>query len=598
MRLPLNPARTNVLFPFSRLLLTPPAVNVRLHRLNSTAPIRHELRPDDHYDEQPRSRPRVSKWFLAVLVLVSYAGYFSGQGALGLVGPDEPRYVSIARAMERTGDWVTPRLNGAPWFEKPALYYWAAAASFKLFGENDFTARFPSALAAMLAAAAIAWMAWRFYGGTTSLLALLMFPTSVATFVFARAATPDMLFTGTLAAAMAYGAALIFEESPGFWSRAGFGFFLGAATLAKGPAAVLLAGGSVLVWAAFSRKWTRSFRLAHPLSILFFLLTSVPWYFLCARRNPDFLNVFIFQHNFERFLTPVFHHVKPWWFFPPILVLWILPWSALLFALGLRAAAIKEWRDRFARPGFYFACWTIFIVIFFSASKSKLPGYILPAVPPLVLLLAAAASRIRCIRDDRARGVTMGLGATWLALVVGAGFWLHRQLPTSPFAQPQSIWYFLAAAAAGGAIIAALGSARRIAAALLTNAALIACLLMAANWFVVPRIDPSVSSRATARAFLAAESAGGVTNAEKIPAGSLGSYQLDRPWQYGLEYYLGHPIPEWTPESGGSFWLFTNDPGCRDIRRRGMECIPVQQTAPAAWLVRIQPAPPRRTASP
>jgi 4-amino-4-deoxy-L-arabinose transferase-like glycosyltransferase len=566
--------------------------------LNSSAPIRTAHHVEERYDELPRSSPRVSTSFFAVVILVSYAGYFSGLGALGLVGPDEPRYVSIARAMERTGDWITPRLNGVPWFEKPALYYWAAAASFKLFGENDFAARLPSALAAMLAAVAIAWIAWRFYGGTTSLLVLLLFPTCVATLAFARAATPDMLFTGAIAAAVACGAALIFEETPIFWCRIGFGFFLGAATLAKGPAAVVLAAGSIALWAVCSKKWTRSFRLAHPLSILVFLMTAVPWYFLCARRNPDFLNVFIFQHNFARFLTPVFHHVKPWWFFPPILVLWILPWSALLFALGLRAAAIKEWRERFARPGFYFACWTIFIVIFFSASKSKLPGYILPAVPPLVLLLAAAASRIRCICNDAARGVTMGLGATWLALVVGAGFWLHRQPSTSPFAQPGSIWYFLAVAAAGGAIVAALGSARRIAAALLTNAALIAFLLVAANLFVVPRIDPSVSSRATAKAFLAAESGNAATAAEKIPAGSLGSYKLDRAWQYGLEYYLDRQIPEWTPESGGSFWLFTNDAGCRDIRRRGMECTPVQQTAPTAWLVRIQPAPPRRITSP
>ena len=565
--------------------------------MNPSAPIRPVAHLQDNYDEQPRSRPRVSNWFFVIVILVSYAGYFSGQGALGLVGPDEPRYVSIARAMERTSDWVTPRLNGAPWFEKPALYYWAAAASFKLFGENDFAARLPSALAAILAAAAIAWMGWRFYGGTTSLLALLMFPTSVATLAFSRAATPDMLFTGTIAAAMACGAALVFEENPNLWCRAGFGFFLGAATLAKGPAAAVLAAGSIAIWAACSKKWTRSFRLAHPLSILIFLITAGPWYFICARRNPDFLNVFIFQHNFERFLTPVFHHVKPWWFFPPILVLWILPWSALIFALGLRAAVIKEWRARFARPGFYFACWTIFIVIFFSASKSKLPGYILPAVPPLVLLLAAAASRIRCIRDDAARGVTMGLGATWLALVVGAGFWLHRQLPTSPFAQLRNIWYFLAVAAAGGALVAALGSARRIAASLLTNAALIAFLLLAANWFVVPQIDPSVSSRATAKGFLAAESGNAATTAEKIPAGSLGSYKLDRAWQYGLEYYLDRQIPEWTPESGSSFWLFTNDAGCRDIRRRGMECSPVQQTAPAAWLVRIQPAT-RRSISP
>jgi len=124
-----------------------------------------------------------------------------------------------------------------------------------------------------------------------------------------------------------------------------------------------------------------------------------------------------------------------------------------------------------------------------------------------------------------------------------------------------------------------------------------AALLLAANWFVVPRIDPAVSPRATAKAFLAAESAGVVNSHDKILAVSLGSYKLDRAWQFGLEYYLDRPIPEWTPEAGGSFWLFTNDAGCRDIRRRGMECTPMQQTASAAWLVRVQPAA-RRTSTP
>jgi 4-amino-4-deoxy-L-arabinose transferase-like glycosyltransferase len=522
--------------------------------------------------------------FLAVLVVVSYAGYFSRLNAMGLVGPDEPRYASIARAMERTGDWVTPRLNGVPWFEKPALYYWTAGASFRLFGENDFAARLPSALAALLAAAAIAWFAWRFYGAAAGLLALLMAPSSIATVAFARAATPDMLFTAMLAMAMVFGAMLVFAEKPDIWQTVGFGVFLGAATLAKGPAAVALAGGSVTLWALISRKWFRALRLAHLLAIIAFILTAVPWYVLCARRNPDFLATFLLLHNFERFLTPIFHHVQPWWFFFPILVLTILPWSALLFALGRDATLAKRARNWAGRPSLYFGCWIVFTLVFFSVSKSKLPGYILPAVPPLLLLLAEAAARLRCRNDDAARGVAMGMGATWLALLVVAGVWLYRQPASSPLSQLPQLWYWIAATAAGGAVVAVLGSIRRMTAALLLNAGIIAALLVVANWVLLPRMDPGLSARATAKAFLAGEQSPG-----KSFSGALGIYRLDRAWEFGLEYYLNldHSLQEWAPEEGGSFLLFTTEAGCRDIQRRGMRCDPVQETSSRAWLVRV-----------
>lgn len=529
--------------------------------------------------------------FLAVLVLVSYAGYFSRLTAIGLVGPDEPRYASIARAMERTGDWVTPRLNGVPWFEKPILYYWAAGASFHLFGNNDFAARLPSALAALLAALAMAWVAWRFYGAAASLLVLLMVPSSVATIAFARAATPDMLFTAMLAMAMAFGAFLVFGEKTNLWHCLGFGFFLGAATLAKGPAAIAIAGGGTALWAVLARKWKQALRVAHPLAILVFLLTAVPWYVICARRNPDFLATFLLLHNFERFLKPIFHHVQPWWFFIPIIVLTVLPWSALLFAVGRDATLAKRARNWAGRPSLYFGCWIVFTLVFFSISKSKLPGYILPAVPPLLLLLAEAAARLRCRNDDSARGVAMGLGATWMALLVVAGVWLYRQPASSPLSHLSQLWYWIAITAAGGAIVAILGSTRRMTAALLLNSGIIAGLLLAANWILLPRMDASLSARATALAFMAGDQTPG-----KGFSGALGMYRLDRAYQYGLEYYLdlGHSLQEWTPEAGGSFLLFTTDAGCRDIQRRGLRCDPLQKTSSSAWLVSVG-AMPRKT---
>jgi 4-amino-4-deoxy-L-arabinose transferase-like glycosyltransferase len=139
---------------------------------------------------------------------------FVGLGAIGLVGPDEPRYASIARTMAQTGDWVTPRLWGHPWFEKPILYYWAAAASFKLFGVSEATARLPDALAALFGALLLALAAWRLWGGRAARLALVIFPTSIGIFAFARAATMDMLLAVSLEAAMVAALFVLSQEAP------------------------------------------------------------------------------------------------------------------------------------------------------------------------------------------------------------------------------------------------------------------------------------------------------------------------------------------------------------------------------------------------
>jgi 4-amino-4-deoxy-L-arabinose transferase-like glycosyltransferase len=518
---------------------------------------------------------QISILLLAVVILVSYFGYFSGLGAFGLVGPDEPRYVSIARAMSESHDWITPRLNGQPWFEKPILYYWAAATAFRVAGVSEFAARLPAALGSLLAALAMAWAAWRCYGPATAAIVLLLLPTSVAIIGLARAATPDMLFTAMLAAAMALGAELVVAQHPKLLHRLGFGVFLGAATLAKGPAAVALATGSVALWALLSRQWRRAFRLTHPLSIAAFLLVALPWYLICAARNPNFLYIFLLQHNLERYVTPVFHHVQPWWFFLPIMILAVLPWSALLFTFASDVASAWRARDWAARPGLYFGCWSLFTVLFFSASKSKLPDYILPAVPPLLLLLAHAATRLIQRGDEVARGVTMGLGATWVALIAGVEIWLRRH-GDSPFAGIAILQFSLIGAGVIGAVIAALGSRGRIAAALLTNAALVAALVCAATWGVLPSLDTSLSTRTSA--MVAAPAIGG---------GAVDTYKIHDAWKYGLEYYLGRAMPEWTPAESMPILVFTNEGGYKDLQRRGMSCDVLQKTTPAAWLVRV-----------
>ena len=124
-----------------------------------------------------------------------------------------------------------------------------------------------------------------------------------------------------------------------------FGFFLGLATLAKGPAAIVLSGGGVLLWAALTRRWRDAFRCLHPVAIASFCLTALPWYIICSRRNPDFFRIFIIEHNFKRYLTPEFQHIQPFWFYVPVLLVAFAPWTLALVWSAL-FGALRAWPQR------------------------------------------------------------------------------------------------------------------------------------------------------------------------------------------------------------------------------------------------------------
>ncbi len=266
--------------------------------------------------DKPAARIGWAILFVATL----YVCYFSHLGAIGFVGPDEPRYAWVARDMVETRDWITPHLYGKPWFEKPPLFYWGAALCFKLFGVSEAAARLPSAISALLATLAMAWLALRLYGAETARWLLLLLPTTVGMIGFSHAAATDMPFSGMLtiamvAAAVAVGLARnentpIIPRSP-WLALVLFGFFLALAVLAKGPAAIVLCGGAVFFWALLTKRWRDAFRLLHPVAIAAFCFTALPWYILCARRNPDFLRVFLIEHNFKRYHPPEFQHIQP-----------------------------------------------------------------------------------------------------------------------------------------------------------------------------------------------------------------------------------------------------------------------------------------------
>jgi 4-amino-4-deoxy-L-arabinose transferase-like glycosyltransferase len=505
---------------------------------------------------------------------------FGHLGAFGLVGPDEPRYAWIARAMARTGDWVTPRLYGQPWFEKPILYYWAAAPGFLLHLPDEWAARLPSAFAALLAAMAIGWLGWNYYGEAAdllrapALLAPLLFSTSVAAIGFARAATPDMLFTAMVTLAMA-AAAHVLRSARAFHPDSDadpvsprgdtrslllFGTFLGLAVLAKGPSAILLAGGSIGLWALATKRWHEAVRLAHPLAIAACAIVSLPWYVLCAVRNPSFLHVFIGQHNVARYLTPVFQHQQPFWFFGPIILLAMLPWTALLWPVALERLGLSSDRSPGGSPGLFFACWAIFPVLFFSFSQSKLPGYILPSVPPLALLVSAALVRTLSrpappLRRTAALGSAIGL--SWIALGLSALYWMSRLVPVPRGAIARMIILSASVAIVGGVLVAVLGFAGRHSFVLLSVLLTMLCLEIA-GLGILPSLDPYVSARWHAR-FMRND----------LRPDRILTYRLKRSWTYGLAFYLGRELPEWSAADPEAALVLTTPEGLKEMIRLG-----------------------------
>lgn len=516
-------------------------------------------------------------WALVLAASAMWACFFGHLDALGLVGPDEPRYASVARAMAVTGDWVTPRLDGEPWFEKPVLYYWAAGGAMKIFGEGEFAARLPSALAAMLAVLAVVWAGWRWYGPETSLAVMFLVPTCAGMIGFARAASMDMLFSALMTVAVICAAEILREGGEGgIGIRVMFGAALGAAVLAKGPAAVVLVGGGALVWVAVTRDWRRGVRLLHGAGVAAFVMVATPWYVMCAMRNPEFVQVFLVSHNAERFLTPVFQHEQPWWFFVMVLVMALAPWTALVAGAardGMEAVKARKWAGS---AGFFPACFVIFTVVFFSVSKSKLPGYVLPAVPVLGLLMARALVRAAMAKERAARVLMAGVGATLVVLAASAGMWL-RKLPAGSLPGGEKWWVWAVVVGAAGVAIAVMGAMRWTLAAVVGTALVMAMLVETVNQRIVPRLDARVSTRATAKLLMG----------EPEIAETVEAYGLDRSWEFGLNYYLGRKLKAWKAEEKRTAWVVTPEEKMEELRGAGMMIMGVSRVSREAVLVRV-----------
>ncbi len=319
--------------------------------------------------------------------------FFYGLAQFGLIGADEPRYAQVSREMLERHDWITPILGGQPWLEKPPLYYWQAMLAYSVFGVSDWSARLPSAVDVTLLVLAMYFFLRRFRSGFEVDGALIA-ASCTGIIGYSHAASMDM----ALAAAFTIGmlAWWAWRESQEKVYLAAFYGFMALGMLAKGPVAPFLAIAVIVIYTAAARDSRLILKTFWPPGVFLFCAVALPWYVAVQIRNPEFFREFILQHNLARFSKNVYHHTEPLWYYLPVTVLALLPWT--VFAITALVQAVKRlWTARTSTNAsqailenqfsIFACCWLLLPVVFFSISQSKLPGYILPAIPAGALLL-------------------------------------------------------------------------------------------------------------------------------------------------------------------------------------------------------------------
>ncbi len=425
---------------------------------------------------------------------------------MGLVGPDEPRYAAIGRAMALSGDWITPRLWGAPWFEKPVLSYWMTGLGFRLGLGNELAPRLPVALTGALFLIAFYRLLMEEFGPRPALYGATILGTSAGWLAYSHIAVMDVPLTAAFSLAM-----LLACE----WLRTGntrrlpwVGALLGLGVLAKGLVPLILS--APLLWLGRSR-WRDLWRPALALAAV-----ALPWYAACyAVNGRPFFDEFIWKHHFARFFSRSLEHVQPVWFYIPVLLGGLYPWTPLA-ALIRRPSGDAASRLLWA--------WLVFGFVFWSVSVNKLPGYVLTLLPPFAALAGLGLERARSTRP-------------WL----GAAALLLALAPMIAAALPQAIEHGVRRAgfqapplgflAAGFVLAAIAGSLERRKAVAMLSAA-VAIGVWALTQWTYPVLDAALSARPRWASI-------------SQPSDAC----LDNPHRdlrYGLNYYAPLPLPDCT----------------------------------------------------
>lgn len=330
----------------------------------------------------------------SILLLILFGFLFlNGLGSAPLIDPDEGRYAEIPREMLERVDFVTPTLNYVKYFEKPPLLYWVNAASMAALGKNEFAARLPSALSGLFTVLLTYLAGRQLFSRRTGMIGALILGSCAAFLFQSRIILTDMLLTLCLSAALF--SFLLAAQSRGPYKNNLYRLFFiccGLAVLTKGLIGIVLPGGIIFWYLLLGKRWHLLREIPWLSGMLLFALVTVPWFVLVSLANPEFAHFFFIREHFQRYTSTIHKRSQPFWFFLPILVLTMLPWSFFL-PRSLKNA----WQQRNSTKGItlFLLLWPCVIILFFSLSSSKLIPYILPTFPPLALLVADYVNGLR-----------------------------------------------------------------------------------------------------------------------------------------------------------------------------------------------------------
>ena len=332
----------------------------------------------------------MSTRFFMLVVTVAAIIWFTQLGYRDLIEPDEGRYAEIPREMVATGDWVTPRLNGFKYFEKPVLQYWATAMAYTLFGDNTTTARLWPALTGFLGALWAGFLGLRLYGRSAGFYAFLITLSGLLYFVDGHYLLLDMslavfLFAGVGCLVLAQRSrddAAILRN----WMLAGW-TALALATLSKGLIGVVLPAATVVVYSLWARDWVLWRQLHIVKGLAVFLLVAAPWFIAVSLANPEFPQFFFIHEHLQRYTSTVHEREGAYWYFVPVFLLGIFPWVAVALKSLLRPgfSSRSPGMAGFDAERFLWS-FALVVFVFFSAGQSKLPSYILPMMPVVAIL--------------------------------------------------------------------------------------------------------------------------------------------------------------------------------------------------------------------
>jgi 4-amino-4-deoxy-L-arabinose transferase-like glycosyltransferase len=325
-------------------------------------------------------------WWLLIAVAVIW---FANLEYRKLIKPDEGRYAEIPREMVVSGDWVTPRLNDLKYFEKPPLQYWATAAAYEVFGQHQWTSRLWTALTGFAGILLVWFAGLRLFGRETAIYASILLGSSMLYSLMAHINTLDMGVTFFLTlgiAGLLLGQSETDRKKQRNWMILAWAA-LGLAVLSKGLMGLILPGAALFIYMVVQRDFSVLKRMHWLPGLAVFLLVTVPWFYLVMKANPEFFQKFFIYEHYTRFTTKELGRYQPWYYFVPILLLGMLPWTLLMFDTLFKAWRGSKLPGKSFNAARFLFVWAVFIYLFFTVSGSKLPSYLLPMFPALALLM-------------------------------------------------------------------------------------------------------------------------------------------------------------------------------------------------------------------